>query len=262
MVFWTKEELNVLKDTSLSNREVCEIIGRSYSAVKAKRYELNINPKKDIDYWTIEEIKTLHKNKHLNNKQLAKILNRTPQSISIKRNKLNIPYIDNKWDEEEIEYLIENYQFQSNVKTAKYIGRTVTAVNSMAYELGLTRRNDYWTIDEIKLLTENISLSSDELERIIKTKNKKQISYKKSHLKSINTNDIRNEENIEQDVPFAKGSKVARIISLLSVLEVGESFELINKEYPYFLEARAFLSKKLFKSKKETENTRRIWRLD
>lgn len=261
-MLWTEEELMILKDTSLSNREVCEITGRSYSAVKIKRRELNISPKKDIDYWTIEEIKTLQKNKHLNNKKLAKILNRTPQSISIKRNKLNIPYIDNKWDEEEIEYLIENYPHQSNIKTAKYIGRTVTAVNSMAHELGLTRRNDYWTTDEIKILSENISLSADDLEKIIKTKNKKQILYKKTHLKSVNTKNIRNEEHIDQDVLFSKGSKVARIISLLSVLEVGESFELLNNEYSYFLEARAFVQNKLFKSKKETEHSRRVWRLD
>ncbi|WP_162174265.1 hypothetical protein [Flavobacterium daejeonense] len=45
-------------------------------------------------------------------------------------------------------------------------------------------------------------------------------------------------------------------------MEVGESFEIENKDYVNFISSRVLIKDKIFKIKKETDKTRRVWRID
>ncbi len=260
---WKDSEIATLKNEELSNREVSELTGRSYQAVKIKRAELGIvHAKKDIQSWTPEEIKTLIKNKHLNNQDLAKLMNRSVQAISLKRNKLKIPYAENLWDQEEIEYLVENYGVLTNKEIAIYLGRTVSSIGTMAYDLGVTKRTDYWSAHEIEVLSNNFEASLDDLEKLIPNKKRKQIIYKRCHITYTNKRNLKEDAGVTDKIKYSKKSKVGEMLILLNALEVGESFEVPNKEYAYYLEAKKFIKAKIFTSKKETELTRRVWRLD
>lgn len=258
---WNEKELNILKDESLSNREVAEILDFTYSAVKQKRRSLGIDAKKDINTWSGDEIKTLIKNKNLNNVKLSKLIDRSPAAISLKRTQLGIPFEENIWEEDEIEYLITNYDRLSQKEIAEFLGRTISAVSSYAYELGITRRNDFWKKEELQLLSENFDKPLSELSKLITTKNKNQIVYKRHHIKFKSNRNVRDEENIESGIAFSRGTKITRYIEVLNALKIEESFEFPKKEYTYFLEARNLIPDKFFKTKKSSDETRRAWRL-
>lgn len=257
---WTTKELVILKDVNLTNTEVSNLINRSYQAVKNKRAELNINAKKSIDVWGVDEIKVLVKNKDKTNIELSKLLKRTVQAIQLKRQKLNLLAPSNNWSEDELEYLVENYFILEKKDIATFLGRSLTAILSKGNEIGLSKKNDYWNKNELELLRDNFNKSLDFIIKKIPSKSKSQIIYKKNHIKQID--DIRLEEDISSDVDFFKKNKQNRMFNLLNVLNVGESFEIENKDYPNFISSRVLIKDKIFKSKKETDLTKRVWRIN
>lgn len=258
---WTEKELKYLRDENLSINEVVNLTQRTYAAVKAKRLDLNIRGKSEIDFWTEQEIIFITKNRLLSNSEIAEKIGRTEQAVSVKRNKLGIPQISKNYDEFEIEYLIVNYHEKSTKEIADFLGRSINSVQSKAYELGITKKSEYWTKSEIEFLQKNIKLSNEKLSKSI-NKSLNQIAYKKAHLRSIEMREKKISEDIEENVPFSSRGKINRYIDVLYVMKIGDSLEFPNNEYLLVIQAKNYLSDRLFRTKKESENTRRIWRLN
>lgn len=258
--YWTDEEIEVLKDITLSHKEVVEILTkRSYQSVKLKRLEIGVNAKKDINYWTEDELKFLAKNRQLSNKEISKKIGRSVDAIQAKRAKLNIPQLTKKYDAFEVEYLIVNYNNKKPKEIADYLGRSISSIQSKASEMGLTKKHNYWSEKEIAFLKQNIDKNAKYISKHI-NKSKAQIVYKKAHLKSI---EIRKTEVdcIDKNVPFSKEGVINQFIDILSVMEVGDSFELPTKEYSSYILAKNHLPKKIFSTKRIDQKTRRVWRL-
>ncbi|AZA49580.1 hypothetical protein EG346_15955 [Chryseobacterium carnipullorum] len=258
---WQEKELKILNNVDLTNNEVAEQLNRSYQAVKIKRLELGIKAKSEIDYWTDQEIVFLSKNRLLSNKEISEKIGRTEQSVSLKRNRLGLSQLSKNYDEFEIEYLIVNYHEKTTKEIAEFLGRSISSIQSKAYELGITKKSEYWSKQEIKLLKTNIKKSNESLSKLL-NKSLNQIVYKKAHLKSIENRTKIIDEKIDKNVPFSTKGKLNRYIDVLSVLEVGHSFEFLNTEYHLVIQAKNYLSEKIFRTKPETKTTRRIWRLN
>jgi hypothetical protein len=77
-------------------------------------------------------------------KEIAERMGRSPSSIYLKAYALglrwrDIPKVDN-WKEEEVVFLIENYNYMRKVDVAKHLGRKHHDVFAKAQELGLVVR--------------------------------------------------------------------------------------------------------------------------
>ncbi|WP_343680017.1 hypothetical protein [Chryseobacterium arthrosphaerae] len=258
---WTEKEIEFVCDEKLSINEVATITNRSYAAVKAKRMDLNIKGKSEIDYWSEKEIIFLTKNRLLSNAEISEQIGRSENAVSLKRNKLGVPQISKNYDEFEIEYLIVNYHEKSVKEISEFLGRSASSIQSKAYELGITKKSEYWSKSEVEFLQKNIKLSNEKLSKSI-NKSINQIAYKKAHLRSIEIREKNVSDEIEENVPFSTRGKINRYIDVLFVMKIGDSLEFPDNEYQLVIQAKSYLSERLFKTKKDKEGTRRIWRLN
>ena len=262
---WSKDELNILKDTSLTHNDVVEATGRSYSAVKRKRLELGVKAKTEMNYWSPEEIKFLTKNRNLSNIEVADKLGRTPGAVSIKRQKLNLAQFTDKWDAFEIEYLVTNYNSIKNEAIADFLGRSLTAITTKAYELGISKKSDFWSKKETQLLLDNFDALLDELCEIITTKSKAQIAYKRTFIRSKQKENVNKSDfEISSDRNFnGRNPKAGQYMDALSVMNIGDSMEFPSNEYQHVLKAIYHFPNKFFRTKKSESSSsiRIIWRL-
>lgn len=75
---------------------------------------------------------------------LDKLPNRSKQSISLKANSLGLcsyNYYNSRWNEDEILFIISNYQQMSDLAISKKINRTKRAIKAKRLELGLYHRD-------------------------------------------------------------------------------------------------------------------------
>ncbi|MDR1561120.1 MAG: hypothetical protein LBS23_02065, partial [Holosporaceae bacterium] len=137
---WSTDEINVIRNTSLSHRRVADAIGRTYAAVKKKRQDLGIVVKvSDIDYYSDTEIQYIKNNRHLSNPDLARLMGRSVKGLSLKRRHLRLNPPDITWSEKEVKYLLENYAIKSKKKVAEHLKRPLSSVIDKARRLGITR---------------------------------------------------------------------------------------------------------------------------
>lgn len=257
---WSKEEIEIAKNKELTHNEVCEATGRSYNAVKIKRLELKVDQKRSNNLWTSKEIEILVKNRDKSSADISKMLDRTELAVSIKRQKLKLNRLSNKWEAEEIEYLVENYIEIPREEIAKYLGRTLTAVYSKISELGISSKpQGYWKKSEIKILKTNKGLGSKALSSLLPSKSISQIQYKIHHLRQIAKMEA-DKSGVEKNIAYSS-SKTTQYAALLDALNIDESFVFPQVEYYSFLEATNLFPDKYFKTKREDENERRVWRI-
>ncbi len=258
---WSQNEIDILKDISLSNRDAADRSNRSFAAVKAKRQSLGITKtKKDIITWTKSEIKFLRSNLHLSDQKLAAKLNKTASAIGNKRQRMKYFKPSNEWDEEELDYLMENYRQKPNHEISKFLGRSVSAIQTMAYDLGLTNRTDFWKQNEIDLLMENWDKPLDQLATML-NKSTSQISYKRAYVNYLR------KKSIEVDMSVINKSKSFLVLKeqyfgLMQAMQSGESFDFPIKDYAVVMELKKLFTENKFKTKKlEDKMTRRIVKL-
>lgn len=260
---WTPQEIDILKDISLTHNQVVEITNRTYSAVKSKRKHLKISPiTKDINYWTPGEEDIIKNNPQLTNPEIAKILNRTIQAVTLKRNRIGLFSPPDEWNEDEIKFLSQNYHKLQKKEIAEEIGRSVSAVISKAYEIGITSKKEYWTKKEITILIENPHLNNESLSKII-NKTENQIAYKKAYINSRNKKVVDKSlyKELDSDIPIAYNSKSDRYADLFDLMEIGQSFEYPAAEAQHIQTAKNHFPDKIFKIKSQDEKTNRIWRI-
>lgn len=86
-----------------------------------------------------------------------------------------------KWSDEDIQYLIENFDKVSTKELENHIGRNYPTISWKARQLGLKRPRN-WTDEERQLILDNIDKTYDELEQLMPMRNKGQIkAYCQGH---------------------------------------------------------------------------------
>jgi hypothetical protein len=260
---WTKTEISIIKDTSLSHRQASEATGRTSAAVKAKRRQLGVVVNvSDINYYSKSEIEYIKNNRHLSNPELAKLMGRPVKGLTFKRQLLGLNPPDNTWSEKEVKFLLENYAKKEKKEIAAQLNRPVTAVICKAYELGITRRTDYWKTEEVNLLLENINLPNRELVLLFPNKSIEQISYKKSYVRAkLNERKDIGKNKIQKDIPYKFRTKLSAYIEYLKYMSVGDSFEYPNESNATMYAAMKYFPERLFKTTKMSNSARMIWRL-
>lgn len=134
-IHWGSIELKALLDENNTLQDVCQITGRTKSAVlnQANKYGRKFGNK-----WNNENIKKLSLN--LSNKQLAKLLNVSVSAISNKKYELGIRKRKcRKWTTNEINVLKLNLD-QPSKDLSKALDRTIKSIDLMKMKI---RRGDY-----------------------------------------------------------------------------------------------------------------------
>lgn len=162
-----------------TNQQLAEQLNLKYEQV---RHVLRKNQiKRDNFYkpWSEEEISFLKE--HANKKPdgwIADRIKRVPNAVTKKRIKLGLYRPDDKhliwnppsdvWTEEEIQYLIENFERVPVHKISLELGRTPKAIQVKATKIGITQKNSKWTLEEDEFLSTHFSTYSiDKLSELL-----------------------------------------------------------------------------------------------
>lgn len=90
-----------------------------------------------------------------------------------------------EWTENEIEYLKENWQEQSDVKIAKQIGRTKGAVAQRRRQYHLVNLSYHWSDEEEEILKQNLNETAKVISRLINRSPKAIIAKKRRYMHLI-----------------------------------------------------------------------------
>lgn len=140
--FWTDEDTKYLKENiDLGYIELeRRFAGRhTRGAISTKAIKLGLTQPQE---WTEEEIKILKNNySSLPKEEIQKLLpNRTWNAITLKGNNLNIKsyrYINEKYSEEQKNFILENFGKMTDIEIANALGKSVHGISDQRHSLGL-----------------------------------------------------------------------------------------------------------------------------
>lgn len=140
--FWTDEDTKYLKENiDLGYIELeRRFAGRhTRKAISTKAIKLGLTQPQE---WTEEEIKILKNNySSLPKEEIQKLLpNRTWNAITLKGNNLDIKsyrYINEKYSEEQKNFIIENFGKMTDIEIANALGKSVHGISDQRHSLGL-----------------------------------------------------------------------------------------------------------------------------
>lgn len=164
---WTKEEIEILKDnyTKLSGTELETLIGKTYSAIRAKAASLGISKKgtkdipKSIDSrnWKESELGILKSTYSTKSKEaiLSSLTDRTWYAIQAKASELGLHREkDSTWTHKELDILYKYYPTSSIEEYLKLLpNRNYNSIRMKATRLGITRLRGNWSKEEHHNLT-------------------------------------------------------------------------------------------------------------
>lgn len=172
-----------------------------------------------------------------------------------------------RWSKIEDEYLIKNYNSKSFNEINDYLNdRTPDAIRYRAKALNLTvKKQDSWTSEEIDLILSDLSdlMVSKKIDRTVSAIRKKRLLEKHKLIGNVDYEKYFDLSSIEDGVPVINiNSKSSQYFALLNVLKIGQSFEYPNDEKELVRNQIQIIPFKKFKTKKWTENTRRVWLIE
>lgn len=167
------------------------------------------------------------------------------------------------WSKADVDYLKESYSKLTINELVLRLERSEEAIRWQASQLGLTKPKNYWARHEIQFIVENIStLTIKEMaEKLGRTPTG---VNKKVQLLKISRHPFMADDSalsaLEKNIPFYKG-KTGEYGFLLSKMNVGESFVYPTEDRQTIQNCILKLPDKIFRTRKEDEITRRVWRL-
>jgi hypothetical protein len=164
------------------------------------------------------------------------------------------------WSKEDAQYLTENYGKVDIKELAHRLERTEDGIRGRASDLGLTDKKTYWTKEELIFLAENLTTltykeMADKLGRTVRS-----VAHKVSDVKIARLFKAPELDALENDVAFFKG-KSGEYKALLSAMEIGQSFVYPAEDRQTLQNQIKYFPDRVYRTKREDENTRRVWRL-
>jgi len=89
-----------------------------------------------------------------------------------------------EWTENEINYLKENWEEESDAEIAKQFGRTKAAVTQKRNQYHLVNSSYHWSEEEVELLKQNLNETAKAISRLI-NRSPKAIKAKKRRYKDL-----------------------------------------------------------------------------
>jgi superfamily II DNA or RNA helicase len=138
---WTPVEDETVKRIDISMKEIAHLLGRTHSAVSARRAYLGV--KYPSGGWTVEEDEIV-KRTDLSIKEICQLLGRTPRSVSRRRASLGVTRTWSKWTVEEDE-IVKRTDLSAK-EIAQQLGRTPSGVENRRKALNFSTGG--WTAEE------------------------------------------------------------------------------------------------------------------
>lgn len=151
---WKIEEENFLIQNygTLGPTKCASILNRSYDSVKGRAKKLNLK-KTTWNKFTKEQDQFIIKNAYKGGNYIAKALSLNLRSVQYRASflKINLGPKINKWADNEISFLIENYSLLGPSECAKILSRTVKSVERKGDGLNL-RIYKIWALEEDNII--------------------------------------------------------------------------------------------------------------
>lgn len=167
---WIKEEDEILKENynKLSLNELSDKMGRTIYAIQNRATMIGIKRTNVAKYmtWTPEEKELLEKVCHEGDARYIQekyFPDRTICSIkgALRRKEVKDPCVRHSpWTDEEIEYVINNYEFTSNIELSEKLGRSKDSIVCLARKYNL-KKDYYFTKEQLKFIEDNYKTMSD-----------------------------------------------------------------------------------------------------
>lgn len=178
----------------------------------------------------------------------------------------------NKWSDREVEILTSLYNSTSFKDLQDILDRPENSIRQKAKQLGImNERNPGYTESDDELINKWIlqkvphSIIAIRLGRTISAVRKHIFKLKHSQALDRGLKKVPREltDQIESDVSIYDGgnSRSHEFRQLLSALEEDQSFEYPTSEHGLLRNQIILFEQRVFKTKKETDDTRRVWRI-
>lgn len=164
-----------------------------------------------------------------------------------------------RWNDEQITYLKENYGTIPNKDIADYIGKTSDAVAYKGGRLGLSAIKNNWSDEDVEVLMSNIdSMSYIEIAELL-GRSVKSVANKICNIRASNL--ALSELFVFEDGVKMRASASGTYRVNLEAMEVGQSFTYPQSDKTIVNIQRSRIKDKLFRSQSIDADTRRIWRV-
>ncbi|OLS33748.1 hypothetical protein [Bacillus sp. MRMR6] len=160
---WSKEEDQYLLNNldKKTRRVIAAELNRSYDAINA-RVQKHFPSNEIGGIWTKERVEYLKK--HGNTKsaaELADYMNMKLSTVYKKLRQLGLDYwvaTGERWEDIELQYLIDNYNKKSYYEIGRYLGKTKSAVEQKARNERLEKSRNFspWSNEELQILKKSI----------------------------------------------------------------------------------------------------------
>ena len=175
LYFCTKDKLRLATQTAFMimvnglTKRLPEYTEDDFNAVQELKYELLEN---SDNFWSAKDDEFLKQNfLELSDDDLATRLNKTVIAIRARRTILHLQRFKmNDFSEEELTYLVNNFNDKTINELAANLGRTVGSITQKCNRLGLKKKAESWSDNEIAFLrayatTKSLTELSDDLGR-------------------------------------------------------------------------------------------------
>lgn len=266
--FWSDDEVNLLKnhynDWTINKLFTCMNKRHSKKAITNKAIKLGLTTSQE---WTENELYILKENYSNVTKEEMNVLlpQRSEASIALKAQKLGIKsyaYINEKYSEEEKQFIKDNFGILTDEEIAKHLNKTANGIRDQRYSLGLLYlKKDYsHYVDFIKFFRAHIYDWKEESMKqcnycCILTGSK---DFDIHHLYGL---------NLICDEVFSKIDKVGKLKSRYindytkeELYEILQIFQEIHNKYPLGICVRKDIHKLFHKMYGAGGNTQKQWK--
>lgn len=143
-MFWSKEDEDILRKNygKLSYKEISGLLHRNIKPHSIYRKACDMGIVESANVWSDEEVKVLIDNYSIKPmSEIIKLLpNRTQSAILGQARKYDLKsyfYINRRWSDDDVQYLIDNYIDKSYEEISNKLNRTITAIKVKMYTLDL-----------------------------------------------------------------------------------------------------------------------------
>lgn len=163
--FSEMEDEILIKNSMLPKQKIVELLPqRDWESIRQRMKLLNLDRQKKWEYWTDEELSLL-KNANSLEDALKKLPKRNESKIRSMTAKLRISFDNKTWTENEVGYLIENYNKLAVFEIAETLSRSIISIYQKASKMNLiSYRNSH--VELTYRLVKTVLEEEKELEEI------------------------------------------------------------------------------------------------
>lgn len=222
---WSQKDYAFLKSNYqiMSNNEIAIKLGRTVGAIERKAQQLDLKKPKDFicrikRKWTSSEIEYLKMNyKKVSPRKICSELGITEGTLYRMASYYNLQETmkkgsqktntNKKWSDQEVEFLVMNYNSMTHEEIAFALGRTKQSIQKKLHYIDLRKysKMENWSKEEIQYLRQNYKNGS-----IIQLQNHLNRTFKAIHTKA-------NSLNLSRDVSTYIEREVSNILQKLTI---------------------------------------------